>query len=131
MKTNSRMKFFINYTMVCSSSLIVLLFSTNIIVVVQAHEEYKWEVPNGDQEIYGSYALGHTDPEGCSQINWFGMDFGQFPLHQEYCLHQNLIFLGRYIRCHFHRKCKYQFHHYLKFRHYQNHCFVDLNSWIS
>ena len=61
--------------MVCSSSLIVLLLSTNIIVVVQAHEEYKWEVPNGDQEIYGSYALGHTDPEGCSQINWFGMDF--------------------------------------------------------
>ena len=29
----------------------------------------------GTKEIYGSYAIGHTDPEGCSQINWFGMDF--------------------------------------------------------
>ena len=39
--------------MVCSSSLIVLLLSTNIIVVVQAHEEYKWEVPNGSYLAIG------------------------------------------------------------------------------
>lgn len=57
------------------TSVVLVVFLSSVTETVLAHSNYRREIPNGDEKIFNSFALGHKEPEGGSQINWFGMDF--------------------------------------------------------